>query len=118
MPEPLIKLPKSREEYLVYRLDNNRFNNMVALLRWVYQRANYLNSNEVVFRRMAVWIRNNWSWVVKSYTFEENRLVIEFSVSGIVTSNEWGVDCDSEISEEKELFLFAEGMDVCRPNRS
>jgi len=112
MSAPLVNLPNSREAYLLYRLEDNRFKSMVALMRWVYQRSNYNNSNEVVFKRLAVWIRNNWSWAVKSYTFNDRRLIIEFSVTGIVSSDQWGVDLDTVIGEEKQLIEFARSKDV------
>lgn len=109
MPAPLVKLPKNREEFLVYRLSDHKFKSMVAMLRWVYDRANYNTSNETVNRRMAIWIRNNWSWAIKECTFdnEKARITFKFAVTGVVTGNTWSVDYCSGIPAEEKLFEYA-----------
>lgn len=108
MPAPLVKLPNSKEEYLLFVLENHKFNSVVSLLRWFYTKASKNINNRDVNRRMATWIRNNWSWIVKDFQIDDNKLLIEFSVNGILVGNEWSVNKDSGIKEERGLYEYAE----------
>ena len=106
MPQPLFKMPNSKDEFLLFVLANNKFNSLVAGMRWVYDRASYNTSNETVNRRMAVWIRNNWNWLIKDFEIKDGKITFEFAVQGVVTGNAWSVEIKSPIEQERNLYLF------------
>lgn len=113
MPAPLVKLPNSKDEFLVFVLENGKFKSLVSVLRWIYSRTS-VNSQEVIERRMAVWIRNNWHWLVKDYQFvnDGDHLRIEFAIKHVVNGNAWSVPRTSRIMQEKELYYYVKSLDV------
>jgi hypothetical protein len=109
---PLANMPRTEEELILHVLSNTKHQSLVGALRVVYV---WTTGGNGVEKRMAIWIRNNWNWVVKKHEFvyldDREMLEIEFNFTGIVLGNHWTVQSDSLILPEQKLYAFVKEID-------
>ena len=104
-----VNLPDSKEAYLMFRLENDKFTEIVSALRWVHCRSDPASKSKIVNSQIAEWIEKNWSWLIKEYKFTDTgKLVMTFSVTGVTIADTWSIEKDTNNKQEHSLYCFAE----------